>query len=52
LPAAIWRDDDGRLKQPLAQQFPSDIQGYMAGKHDLIQTLSQKAQFWQDFSQP
>ena len=38
----------GRLKQTLAQQFPSDIQSYMAGKHDLIQTLSQKAQLWRD----
>ena len=36
----------GRLKQTLAQQFPTDIQGYMAGKHEFVQTMTQKAQVW------
>ena len=37
----------GRLKETLAQQFPTDIQGYIAGKHSLIETMIQKAKLWQ-----
>ena len=32
------RDAYGRLKMELAARFPNDIEGYMAGKHDWIQS--------------
>jgi GrpB-like predicted nucleotidyltransferase (UPF0157 family) len=37
-----------RLKETLAQQFPTDIQGYIAGKHSLVEALTHKAKLWQE----
>ena len=36
----------GRLKEELAQQFPEDIEGYMAGKDGLIKEMDRKAEAW------
>jgi GrpB-like predicted nucleotidyltransferase (UPF0157 family) len=40
----------GALKVELARRFPHDIEGYMAGKDDLIQELERKAQAWREGS--
>jgi GrpB-like predicted nucleotidyltransferase (UPF0157 family) len=36
----------GRLKEELAQKFPEDIEGYMAGKDGLIKEMDRKAAAW------
>ncbi len=36
----------GRLKEELAQRFPEDIEGYMAGKDGLIKEMDRKAAAW------
>jgi GrpB-like predicted nucleotidyltransferase (UPF0157 family) len=35
------------LKRSLAEKYPDDIQGYMDGKHDLIQEIDRQAAEWQ-----
>ena len=35
-----------RLKDELAQRFPHDIDGYMAGKHDFIKEIERRAEVW------
>jgi GrpB-like predicted nucleotidyltransferase (UPF0157 family) len=35
------------LKYQLAQQFPSDIQGYLDGKNEFIQEIDRRAATWQ-----
>jgi GrpB-like predicted nucleotidyltransferase (UPF0157 family) len=35
-----------RLKEELAQRFPHDIEGYMAGKDGLIKEMDRKAKAW------
>jgi GrpB-like predicted nucleotidyltransferase (UPF0157 family) len=37
-----------RLKEELAQRFPEDIEGYMAGKDDLIKETDRKARAWRE----
>ena len=37
-----------KLKQKLAAQFPYDITQYIAGKHDFIQEIDQKADAWKN----
>ncbi len=37
-----------RLKEALAQQFPTDIDGYMAGKAGFIKTTNKKAKRWRE----
>ncbi len=39
--------DYGALKAKLAQDYPHDIEGYMAGKRALVQALIEKARQWQ-----
>jgi GrpB-like predicted nucleotidyltransferase (UPF0157 family) len=41
----------GRLKQALARRFPYDIEGYMAGKNNLIKETERKAKAWKDTRQ-
>ena len=36
----------GRLKQELARRFPTDIDGYVAGKDEFIKEIDRKAQAW------
>jgi GrpB-like predicted nucleotidyltransferase (UPF0157 family) len=38
----------GRLKEELAQRFPEDIEGYMAGKDGLIKETDRKARAWRE----
>jgi GrpB-like predicted nucleotidyltransferase (UPF0157 family) len=38
----------GWLKEELAQRFPTDIEGYMAGKDALIKETDRKARAWKD----
>lgn len=40
--AAAYSD----LKESLVARFPTDIEAYMEGKHDLIQTLQRNAEAW------
>jgi GrpB-like predicted nucleotidyltransferase (UPF0157 family) len=40
-----------RLKRELAQRFPHDIDGYMAGKNDLIKETERKAKAWKNREQ-
>jgi GrpB-like predicted nucleotidyltransferase (UPF0157 family) len=35
------------LKRSLAEKYPDDIEGYMNGKHDLIQEIDHQAAEWQ-----
>jgi len=39
-----------RLKEKLAQRFPEDIEGYMAGKDGFIKETDRKAQAWREGS--
>lgn len=43
-PAEAW--EYSQLKARLAAQFPHDIEGYMDGKHGLIQDLDRRALAW------
>ena len=36
----------GQLKEELARKFPTDIEGYMAGKDGLIKEMDRKAKAW------
>ncbi|RIJ64535.1 MULTISPECIES: GrpB family protein [unclassified Rummeliibacillus] len=36
------------LKQTLAQQYPTNIEEYIKGKHDLIQEIDQRAKAWKE----
>ncbi|MBN9391676.1 MAG: GrpB family protein [Chloroflexi bacterium] len=36
------RDKYGKIKQEMAQEFPHDIEGYIAGKHPVIQEIYRK----------
>jgi GrpB-like predicted nucleotidyltransferase (UPF0157 family) len=37
-----------RLKEELAGRYPHDIEGYMAGKDELIQAVIEKARVWRE----
>jgi GrpB-like predicted nucleotidyltransferase (UPF0157 family) len=41
-------DAYSQLKQELARRFPHDIDGYMAGKNDLIKETEKKARAWEN----
>lgn len=38
----------GRLKEQLAQQFPDDMESYVAGKSDFVCEVERKAKVWRD----
>lgn len=44
----VEADQYAMLKQKLAQQYPTNIEKYIEGKHDLIQEIDQRAKIWRE----
>lgn len=44
----VEADQYAMLKQKLAQQYPTNIEKYIKGKHDLIQEMDQRAKAWRE----